>query len=333
MPQQPRIEAVIPYYERFMEALPTLADLAAVPEERLLKLWEGLGYYSRARNLKKCAERVMESCGGELPADFEALKALPGSGPYTAGAVASMAFGLPTPAVDGNVLRVLARFDADARDVSAPQVKRGAQERIGRLLTALRAEHPDEARITGDFNEAVMELGEIVCLPGGRPLCDACPLEGDCLAHASGTEEELPRRAPKKARRVEKRTVLLLLLPEKGGEPDRLRVGIRRRPERGLLAGLYEFPSLEGALTEEELPQALVSGGILRSGDAVLKILPVGEARHVFSHVEWEMTGYAVRLAEEAESPGLFFADREELKRDYPLPAAFRHYSGVLETL
>ncbi len=319
MLQQTRIETVKPYYARFMEALPDVQALAAVEEEKLLKLWEGLGYYSRARNLKKCAAELTEHWGGRLPADYEALKRLPGIGPYTAGAIASIAYGIAVPAVDGNVLRVLSRLLLSREDIGQASVKRQAE----RLLTACMP-----AGSPGEFNEGIMELGETVCIPNGRPLCENCPVQGYCRAYQEGVQEELPVKAPKKARRQEQRTVLILLyeplhLPE--NKPAGRLVGIRKRPDTGLLAGLYELPSFDGCLTKEELRRSLIKEGFLAAD-----IFAAGKARHIFSHVEWDMTGYVVQLGELPDTNNMIFVERERLRESYALPSAFRAFQKFL---
>lgn len=306
MLQQTRIEAVKPYYARFMEALPDLQALAMVEEERLLKLWEGLGYYSRARNLKKCAVTVMEQYGGQLPADYEALKKLPGIGPYTAGAIASLAYGIAVPAVDGNVLRVLSRVLSNREDISQTAVKKKMEQL---LIDGMPKDKP------GEFNEGIMELGETVCIPNGRPLCENCPLQTDCLAYREGVQEELPVKAPKKARRVEERTVMILLYEGAG------LVGLRKRPDTGLLAGLYELPSLDGCLTAGQLETSLAERGL-----KVVELREAGKARHIFSHVEWDMTGYVVKLNSLPDDGDLLFVAHRELKENYALPTAFRAF-------
>lgn len=313
MLQQTRIEAVKPYYARFMEALPNLESLSQVEEEVLLKLWEGLGYYSRARNLKKCAMTVMEEYGGRLPADFDALKKLPGIGPYTAGAIASIAYGIPVPAVDGNVLRVLSRVLLSREDIAQASVKKRAEE-------LLRANMPKDK--PGEFNEGIMELGETICIPNGRPLCEECPLREDCLAYREGVQEEVPVKAPKKARRQEERTVIILLC----GEEDHEYVGICKRPEKGLLAGLYELPSLDGSLTAEELSSALAERGL----DVTL-VREAGKARHIFSHVEWDMTGYVVQAGHLPEESDVLFVEPYQLKENYALPAAFKAFRKYIK--
>ncbi|MCI8566015.1 MAG: A/G-specific adenine glycosylase [Lachnospiraceae bacterium] len=308
MLQQTRIEAVKPYYARFMKELPDIRSLAEVEEERLLKLWEGLGYYSRARNLKKCAMTVMEQHGGRLPADYEALKKLPGIGPYTAGAIASIAYGIAVPAVDGNVLRVMARALASREDITNASVKKNWEQLL------LRHMPPGQP---GELNEAIMELGETICIPGGRPLCKDCPLRDLCQGHCLGIEEQLPVKAPKKARRKEQRTILILLYEEEG----RCLVGIRKRPNKGLLAGLYELPSLEGHLPPEELQRRLPALGLKAAG-----AVAVEEARHIFSHVEWDMTGYIIELTSRPETDAFLFVEKDELRDRYALPTAFRAF-------
>lgn len=304
MLQQTRVEAVKGYFARFTAALPDPAALAAVEERELLKLWEGLGYYSRARNLQKAARVVVEKYGGELPADYGALLALPGIGPYTAGAVASIAFGLPEPAVDGNVLRVLSRLTADGSDIADPAVKRAAGETVRGIIPEGRA---------GAFNQALMELGATVCAPNGPPACGRCPLAGLCTAHARGNETDYPVKAAKKARRVEERTVLVLVRDEL--------LALRRRPGRGLLAGLWELPNLPGTLDASGAVEAARALGL-----APLRVEPLGPAKHIFTHIEWHMTGYRAVVEEARAGEGLEWIDPRGLREDYPLPSAFSAY-------
>ena len=314
MLQQTRIEAVKPYFARFMEALPTLSDLAQVEEERLLKLWEGLGYYSRARNLKKCAMTVMENFGGQLPADFEALKKLPGIGPYTAGAIGSLAYGLAVPAVDGNVLRVLSRIMCSYEDI----MQTGLRNKMEQLLL-----HHMPKETPGQFNEAIMELGETICIPNGRPFCEQCPLREDCLGYAAGVQEELPVKAPKKARRIEERTVLVLCYEAVDGDTGEIcrQIALRKRPNTGLLAGLYELPALDGHLTKEQVGQVLETAGF-----GICGLESTEKARHIFSHVEWDMTGYVVELETLPEETDYLFVERQRLQEEYALPTAFKAF-------
>ncbi|MCR5089317.1 MAG: A/G-specific adenine glycosylase [Oscillospiraceae bacterium] len=296
MLQQTRIEAVIPYYNRFLSELPDIPSLAAVPEDRLLKLWEGLGYYSRARNLKKAALLLVEHYHGMLPASVSELKKLPGIGDYTAGAIASIAFGLPEPAVDGNVLRVMTRLLSRSDDISASSVRRTFSE-------LLRSSYPsgENARL---LTEGLMELGETICLPNGLPHCDACPVSGFCTSHHTGKELSYPVRTEKKARRIEQRDVFLLRCGS--------RFAIRKRPDSGLLAGLWEFPDDAGGLSAENS-------------------IPVGDAVHIFTHVEWHMRGFLLDCG--TELPGYLWKTPEEIVRDYPLPTAFRFYQKKLSEL
>ncbi len=236
MLQQTRVEAMKPYFARFINALPDISALAAVEEETLLKLWEGLGYYNRAKNLKKAAQIVVEQYGGEMPADYNKLLDLPGIGSYTAGAIASIAFGLPVPAVDGNVLRVLSRFLADGSDIWKQSVKRQVEELLGRTMPRNEA---------SAFNQAMMEIGAVVCLPNGLPLCEVCPMAPFCLSKILGTQLFYPVKKVKKARKVEARTVLLLIR----GNCQKRQVALRKRENVGLLAGMYEFPNLVGSLS------------------------------------------------------------------------------------
>ena len=306
MLQQTRIEAVIPYYHRFLTAFPTVAALAEAEDDLLMKHWEGLGYYSRARNLKRAAVRIMTEHGGELPRDLALLRALPGVGDYTAGAIASIAFGLPAPAVDGNVLRVLARLTADGRNILAEQVKREARE-------ALAAIYPSAPEDCADLTAAIMELGEVVCIPNGAPRCDACPLAALCRARAEGLTDTLPYREKRPPRTVERRTVLLLTYEG--------RVGLALRPPEGLLGGLWEFPSADGHLTAEEVRELLALWGLTPTD-----VTEGPTAKHIFTHREWHMTSFTVSLA--GEGGGLTFATPEELRTVYALPTAFRRFAA-----
>ena len=308
MLQQTRIEAVIPYYRRFLAELPTVAALAAVPEERLLKLWEGLGYYSRARNLKKAAQLVVEQHGGELPRQAAALRKLPGIGDYTAGAIASLACGEPEPAVDGNVLRVVMRLTACAEDVLSQKTKK----RVAEALRAVYPAGPDAALLT----EGLMELGETICLPNGEPRCESCPLRKLCLAQKFGRTADFPVRSPQKERRVEEKTVLLLRCRD--------RYALRKREDRGLLAGMWEFPSLPGFLDEAD-----VRGALTKRGLRVESVSNCGESKHVFTHIEWHMTGYLADIS--AESGEFIWKTAAEIRTSCAIPTAFRAYRKLLE--
>lgn len=309
MLQQTRVEAVKPYYERFLNAFPTVRDLAAAPEEKLLKLWEGLGYYSRARNLQKAARVIVEQYGGKMPADEEQLRGLPGIGDYTAGAIASIAFGIRAPAVDGNVLRVLARVSGSRADIALPETKTD-------FRNALRAVVPDRA---GAFTQALIELGACVCVPNGEAKCSLCPLAPWCAANAKNLTGELPVRSAKKPRRIEDRTILLIR--------DGDRTALCKRPEKGLLAGLYEYPNLPGHLSPEELPEK-----IRRMGFEPLQLTRLEDSKHIFTHIEWHMIAYAVKIAPEFDgyhpTSGFFFVRDDDLRQHYAIPSAFSAYSA-----
>ena len=299
MLQQTRVAAVLDYYRRFLAELPTVADLAAVEEDRLMKLWQGLGYYNRARNLQKAARQIMEDHGGVFPDTYEAIHALSGIGDYTAGAISSIAFGIPEPAVDGNVLRVVARITGDDGDIMKPDTK-------ARMGAALKRVMPVDA--PGDFNQALMELGATVCLPNGAPLCDQCPAKEFCVARLTERTGELPVKAAKKARRVEERTVFLIF---RDGA-----VALRRRKSRGLLAGLWEYPN---ELSPAPCPVEALS---LEQG-------PSG--KHIFTHIEWHMKAVLVQAAGDTLPEGWVWATLEELDRDYAVPNAFQAFKPAVE--
>ncbi len=310
MLQQTRIEAVLPYYDRFMKSLPDIPALAAVPEDTLLKLWEGLGYYSRARNLKKAAVQLMEEYGGSMPADYDTLLTLPGIGAYTAGAIASIAFNIPVPAVDGNVMRVLARLTGDNTDVLSTAGKKRFADLAWELV--------DEQQ-PGRFNQALMELGERVCLPNTTPRCDACPWQAYCVAFKERLTDKLPVRTKKKPRRIERRQVALIRL--EGPEP---RILLHKRPDTGLLAGLWEFPN--GLVDEPFLPNEWIK--YADNGVA----LP--SAKHIFSHIEWHMNATLYRLPANTHLPDNYVAvTYQEQAAGYALPSAFRAYTSLLEPI
>lgn len=306
MLQQTRVAAAVPYYERFVAELPDIPALAACDEERLHKLWEGLGYYSRVRNLQKAARLVCEQYGGALPGNLEALKKLPGIGDYTAGAIASIGFGLPAPAVDGNVLRVFARLYNDERDVMRPETKQWCTDRV---MAQQPADNP------GDFNQALMELGALVCLPG-NPDCDNCPLASLCLGQKAGNPGRLPVKAPKKARRA----VALTLALVRDGEGRWL---LQKRPEEGLLAGLWQPLVLaERAL---DAPEALAAVQNLCPGAEAVPGKPIA-AKHIFTHLEWQMTA-RVYTAPVCPAPeGCVWATAAQLEQEYTLPGAWKAF-------
>ena len=307
MLQQTRVEAVKPYYDRFMKALPDIPALAEAGEEELLKLWEGLGYYNRVRNLKKAAQVIMEKYEGKMPEAYEELIKLPGIGSYTAGAVSSIAYGKRVPAVDGNVLRVLSRLRGDDRDISKSGVRTEIEEELRLVMPQERS---------GDFNQALMELGAMICMPAGAPRCTECPWEKCCDAHLMGRESEFPYKTPKKPRTIEEKTVLVIR--------DETRAALMQRPGTGLLAGMYEFPCLEGYLTKRQVIAYLKKQGL-----SVLKVEELEKSRHIFTHKEWHMIGYAVKvddLAKKGRQSSMIFAEPDEIKDKYPIPSAYHVY-------
>lgn len=304
MLQQTRVAAVIGYFERFMAALPDIAALAAVPEDKLMKLWQGLGYYNRARNLQKAARVIMADFNGEIPADYDTIRSLPGIGDYTAGAIASIAYGIPVPAVDGNVLRVMSRILGDSRDISRPDTKKAVRELLLQVI-------PHDA--PGAFNQSLMELGATVCLPNGAPLCGQCPVRALCTARRDDCAAELPVKAAKKARRIEERTVWLIFQGDS--------VALRRRPGRGLLAGLWEYPN---TLTDDEEP--LAAWGI-----RPLSQMFCGTGKHIFTHIEWHMRAERVEAAADTLPEGWVWADKWALAQKYAVPNAFQSFFSVVE--
>ena len=318
MLQQTRVTAVIDYFLRFTEELPTVFELAAVPDERLMKLWQGLGYYSRARNLKRSAQIVVSRYGGVLPSDAEALRSLPGIGNYTGGAIASIAYGRRTPAVDGNVLRVYARVFGDDRDITLPATKRAFENAVLSLMPDEYAGLP-EGNDCGDFSEGLIELGATVCLPSGAPLCDRCPFSDVCVARLEGLIDALPVKGERAKRRLEERTVLLVKVGT--------RYALVRRPANGLLASLYEFVDLDRKMTEEDVRLWLAERGVR---DA--EIEPIGDAKHIFTHVEWRMTGYLVRTAEPPALDAVYATPRE-IREEYAVPSAFRYFLRCVDAL
>lgn len=311
MLQQTRVEAVKPYYARFLEVFPTIADLANAKEDVLLKMWEGLGYYNRVRNMQKAAQQVMIEYGGEFPGTYEEIRSLTGIGNYTAGAISSFAFGIPKPAVDGNVLRVISRLTASYEDIMKASTRERVEEELEELIPAGAA---------SDFNQGLIELGAIVCVPNGAPKCEECPLAHLCRAHEKGIELELPVKSKAKERRIEKKTVFVF--------QDGDHVAIKKRPAKGLLAWLYELPNVEGHLTEDEALAYCKQIGL-----SPLRIQKLEDGKHIFSHVEWQMIGYRIRVDELEKScrEKMLFIHPEEIQAEYPIPAAFETYVKYME--
>lgn len=301
MLQQTRVEAVKGYYTRFLSVLPTVEALANADDELLHKLWEGLGYYSRVRNLKKAARVIMDVHGGEFPGKYADVLALPGIGAYTAGAICSIAFDQPTPAVDGNVLRVVSRLLNDTTPIDTPAFKADMQSKLAEI-------YPQEA---GDFTQALMELGATVCGPNRKPDCGNCPCSVFCLAYAQGTAEALPVRQPKRSRRTEERTVLILSCEGQ--------YALQKRPSNGLLAGLWQFPNVPG-----KLPMDSVLEEVEKLGLKPREILRQVERKHIFTHIEWDMCGVYVEVAEKNDALSWFSV--EQIRTEAALPTAFRQF-------
>ncbi|MGN0466512.1 MAG: A/G-specific adenine glycosylase [Lachnospiraceae bacterium] len=313
MLQQTRVEAVKPYYDRFLSELPDIEALAKVEDEKLMKLWQGLGYYNRARNLKTAAMTIMNEYDGVMPRDYEKILSLKGIGEYTAGAISSIAYQIPVPAVDGNVLRVISRVEANDEDILKASTKKRVREELLEIMPKNRA---------GDFNQALMELGATVCLPNGKPLCEKCPWDTVCQAYKQGKVMDFPVKQPKKKRKIEQRTVFLLY--------SRGRIALRKRPDTGLLAGLWEFPNEVGKLEKEEIRQKLGQWGITR-----YKIDKMAKGKHIFSHIEWQMRGYFVDIedGDKVDWKGLEFEwiSLEEMERSYAIPSAYELFLRELE--
>ena len=306
MLQQTRVEAVKPYFLRFIGELPDVKALAECPEEKLMKLWEGLGYYNRVRNMQSAAQVVVAEYGSVLPASYDELLALKGIGSYTAGAIASIAYDIPVPAVDGNVLRVFSRITEDRQDIMKQSVRSQVEEKLLGIM-------PKDA--PGDFNQALMELGAVVCVPNGPARCMECPVAALCKAYHHGTVDELPVKAPKKKRTIENKTVLVI----QDGECT----AIRKRPQEGLLAGLYELPNVEGHLSMDEALQKVKEMNL-----EPLHIETLPEAKHIFSHIEWRMIGYRIRVSslEERKESSFIFTEKKQSEKQYAIPSAFRAY-------
>lgn len=313
MLQQTRVEAVKPYYDRFLCELPDIEALSKVEDEKLMKLWQGLGYYNRARNLKTAAITIMEECDGVMPRDYEKILSLKGIGEYTAGAISSIAYQIPVPAVDGNVLRVISRVEANDEDILKASTKKRVRQELLEIMPEDRA---------GDFNQALMELGATVCLPNGKPLCEKCPWDTICQAYKQDRVMELPVKQPKKKRKVEQRTVFLLY---SGGK-----IAVCKRPDTGLLAGLWEFPNEIGRLDRKRAKKKLEQWGIHR-----YEMEETAKGKHIFSHIEWQMSGYFVEIEDgdgvDWKQLDFEWVSVEEMKRSYAIPSAYELFLRELE--
>ncbi|MDO4788628.1 MAG: A/G-specific adenine glycosylase [Johnsonella sp.] len=337
MLQQTRVEAVKGYYRRFLDALPDISSLAHADEDTCMKLWEGLGYYSRVRNLHKAAKQIMEEYGGIMPSSYTELLNIAGIGPYTAAAIASIVFGEVIPAIDGNLLRVFARLSSYPESIKEAAAKKAAH---AFFLECMPKDRP------GDFNQALMDLGATICLPNGKPLCSSCPLSGFCRSFCENRTADFPLVPAKKARSIEKRTVFLI--------HDSGKIAIKKRPKRGLLAGLYEFPNCEEHLDEDAVIRYSKSLGF-----SPIRIKKLGFAKHVFTHKEWDMIGYdiltdalepypssshsveALKIAESSgqalsplftkeESP-ILLVHLKDIREYYSIPSAFKKFKEYLD--
>jgi A/G-specific adenine glycosylase len=309
MLQQTRVDTVIPYYERFLSVFPTIESLAVASDEKLRKLWEGLGYYRRAKHMKEAAIQIMQRHGGVFPSEKEAIEALKGIGEYTSGAIRSIAFEQIAAAVDGNVLRVFARLTGEEGDLTEAAVKSRLTHRVKELLPKHR---------NGDFTQALMELGATVCLPNGLPKCEVCPFASQCVAKATNRIGSIPKKKDKAKRKIEEWTIFVLCSPDG-------RIHLNQRPHQGLLADLWEFDKERGVLDETQARGWLETRGI---HFRTLKRLE--NRMHVFSHIEWHLSAYQVYvLSADVVRDGLW-ADRPRIDDDLSIPTAVRPYLDLL---
>lgn len=297
MLQQTRIEAVISYYERFMEALPDVFSLAMVSEDKLLKLWEGLGYYNRARNLKKAAIKIVEEYGGIFPTTYSEIIQLPGIGEYTASAISSICFGENQVTVDGNVMRVFTRFYNDSSNISKDSIKKKIHNT---LLSMISGD-------AGNFNEGLMELGEVICIPNGMPKCDVCPLKEGCLSYQNSNYYLFPVKDEKKVKEEVDMTVIIPIWQGK--------TLVRKRKSPGLLHNLYEFPNMVGNKSVEEVREWSLEFGIVENIKKSIYYT------HVFTHKKWKMQAYFVTF-ESVNCQDMFYRISEVEER-FALPTAF----------
>ena len=314
MLQQTRVEAVISYYERFMKRFPTVESLAVCEDEELFKLWEGLGYYTRARNLKKAAQVICTHFQGQFPSQFDQILALPGIGVYTAGAIASIAFEQARAAVDGNVLRVITRLTGDNRDITDAKFR-------DEITKVLEDSYPQSQR--GDFTQSLMELGAVVCVPNGAPQCNRCPLSKFCDAYSNGTQLLYPVKKKKSARKMEQKTVLILSFQDK--------IALRKREGDGVLSGMWELPNQEGTLTRQQVYQWLAKKGVIV--DTIKE--PSNkkkQLKHIFTHIEWHMTYWIISCSTTGTDQNFVWVTDEQLEQDIALPTAFKKvYQAALQ--
>lgn len=310
MLQQTRIEAVIYYYERFLNDLPTISDLAKVEDDQLLKLWEGLGYYNRAHNLKRAAQMIIEKYHGIFPKTYDEIITLSGIGEYTASAISSICFQEQKATIDGNVLRVYTRFFEDSSNIDSLQTKRKIRSEIEKIL-------PKES---GNFNEALMELGEVICLPNGVPRCNICPLKSQCLSRKNNTYMQFPVKNRKKEKKVINYTIFLFEYQGK--------FAIQKRTGQKLLNNLWEFPNVQGKLTKKQVITYLKEMGVSYS-----KIYKSVSNAHIFTHQKWDMVSYFISLSEVPNHAFYSFEDLSTIKNIYAIPTAFQPFLKFLETI
>ena len=308
MLQQTQVKTVIPYFERFITALPTIQALAEVSDDRLHKLWEGLGYYRRASHLKKAAQEVMTYHDGLLPETYEALQKLSGIGRYTAGAIASIAFGERRPAIDGNLMRIFARLLC----LSYPTNTTKSYGQYEQIITPYVPSHRP-----GDFNQAMMDLGATICLAKGAPLCLHCPIRQHCQSFKDNLIHLYPKKESKPAKKEEKR--IIFILARQDGK-----LLIKRRPSKGLLAGLWEFINL---LDTGQLPETFLE----EENYHPLEVQSLGKAKHIFTHIIWHMRAYYVIInGDDYEGT---WASLEEIETSYPFPSAYKTYLDQLHQI
>ena len=303
MLQQTKVQTVIPYFERFIQTLPTIESLANAKEHELLKLWEGLGYYNRVRNLQLAAKEVVEKYNGVLPDDKDELETLKGIGPYTSGAIASIAFNKKYSAVDGNVLRVFSRLLEIRGDIKEPKTKKKIKEFVETLL-------PNRV---GDFNQGLMEIGATVCLPNGQPHCALCPFNTYCKAYLNQTTKEIPEKRSKKKRPIKSKTVLVIKYKNK--------YAIEKRSNQGLLASMYQFPMIDGHLLLEDVEKLGLG--------TIENIQDLGISNHKFTHLEWNMRGYLVVLQKDYTS--YQYETAQSIEENYTVPSAFKAYKKLIK--
>lgn len=308
MLQQTRVETVIPYFHRFIHEIPDVSALADIDEDRLLKLWQGLGYYSRALNLKKAAMIIQSEYDGQIPSDRKTLQKLPGIGPYSAGAISSIAFQQVETLMDGNVLRVIARLNGIDEDIGEKQTQKRIQNVLEEFIAIKRP---------GDFNQALMELGATRCLPNGAPLCNRCPMADACVANLENRTVEIPVRTPKKSREIQNQTVLVLC--------HNHTYGIEKRNQTGLLAKMWTFPMIEGHLTENECIKRLQE-----SEYAISRISALPATKHIFTHIEWKMIGYEVDIQTVEHNNLLTWVSKDQIDKEFAIPTAHAFYLKYL---